>query len=441
MKLIHRTPKLVATGLLACGLIANALAADEAKLKGHKLQSKVRVVHFDREFGNEDNDRDQTALALEADYTSPQFGGVIGVGVSGYFVEDINDGGLAREDVLTLEDGEVDGFALFGQAYLNLTLGKSFSAKLGRQRHKSMFLNSSTSRAVPNTFQGISANFKPMKGLSFYGAIYDKWSRRTRDDFEGFATDVSDEGDIDFVSILGVKYKLGEFSINGEYLESDDFMRKFGLLATYSQKLADDSSIKYTGGVFASSDVGDLFVTRAESGDLDDEDVPGSVRGVTDSENDGLGAYIQAAWKKGNATVTGAFTIIDEIWLEDNFSGDHGRNPFPTRSRIGPDLTSTNEKVVMLKLAYNWKDYIKGLTTHVAIGHGWDAENSVDASLGEADEDWWEVYMRYKFPFLKGLQFTGRYHDYKSDETGTVDNVKDDRRDIRLYLDYVYTFK
>ncbi len=217
-------------------------------------------------------------------------------------------------------------------------------------------------------------------------------------------------------------------------------MRKFGLRATVKQKLT-DSQLKYTGGLFTSVDAGDLFVTRSESGDLDDEDVPGSVRGVTSSDNDGLGGFVQAAWKRGNAELSGAFSVIDEIWLEDNFTGDHGTNPFPTRSRIGPDLTNTNEKVAMLKLAYDWKDMVPGLKTHFAIAHGWDAENSVDSSLGEADEDWWEVWVRYKLPFLKGLQFTGIYHDYESDETGAVDGVKDDERDIRLYLDYVYTFK
>ena len=243
------------------------------------------------------------------------------------------------------------------------------------------------------------------------------------------------------MGLIGAKYKWDAFTLEGEYLVSKDFLRKFGVRGTYKHQLADDSNLKFSGGIFTSSDDGDLFVTRSESGDLDDEDVPGSQAGVTPSENDGLGGYVDVAWQKDNIQLAAAFTIIDEIWLEDNFTGDHGTNPFPTRSRVGPDLTNTNEKVVRLQFGYDWKDIAPGLKTTLAAAHGWDAENSVDSALGTADETWWEVHVRYKVPFVKGLQFTGIYHDYESDETGSVDGVKDDERDIRLYLDYVYTFK
>ncbi len=188
--------------LLFLCLAADTLA-DEAKLKGHVIATKVRLVHFDRDFGNDNNDREQTALAFELNYTSPQFGDLIGLGVSGYAVQDINDSGLVREDVLTLDDDELDGFALIGQAYVSLTLGDKFSAKLGRQLHKSLFLSSSRSRAVPNTFQGVSANVQAIKGLSLYGSVYDKWSRRARDEFDGFATDESEERDIATASECG----------------------------------------------------------------------------------------------------------------------------------------------------------------------------------------------------------------------------------------------
>ena len=123
-----------------------------------------------------------------------------------------------------------------------------------------------------------------------------------------------------------------------------------------------------------------------------------------------------------------AIAKIDEIWLEDNFSGDHGRNPFPTRSTVGPDLTNTNETAYRLKLDYDWKDILPGLKTSFAIGFGKDAENSVSSSLGTADEDWREVRIDYKIPALKGLKFRGIWHDYNSDETGSVGRSKNRMR-------------
>ena len=167
-------------------------------------------------------------------------------------------------------------------------------------KHKSLFLNSSSSRAVPNTFQGISAKLKATDKLLLHASIYDEWSRRARDDFEGFSTDQSEEGDIDYVAVIGAQYQVNDnFKLEAEYLESKDFLNKFGVRGTYLQKLS-ASSLTYTLGVFTSSDDGDLFVTRSESGDLDDEDIPGSIAGVTPSDNDGLGGYLDIAWKKDN---------------------------------------------------------------------------------------------------------------------------------------------
>ncbi|MEH6472230.1 MAG: OprD family outer membrane porin [Halopseudomonas sp.] len=432
------TTQLLSTSLIATLLSGQAIAA-ESPDSSYQLKTKTRFVYFDREFEDPVNDRIQSAFAIAADWTTPQYGGWFGIGISPYFVQDIKATGRIIEDVLTVKDGEAQGFALVGQAFVNLTPTESLSAKIGRQTHKSMFLSSSGSRAVPNSFQGINALFIPTTGVSVYGAVYDKWSPRSNNEFKGFATDQSDPGAIDYVSLIGLKYKLEALTVEAEYLNSKDYLSKLGLRASYATKL-DGSSLKFTTGVFSSSDDGDLFVTRAESGDLDDEDVPGSVAGTTKSSNDGLGAFLEAKWKKGNTQLTAAVSKFDDIWIEDNFAGDHGTNPFPTRSRLGPDMTNANETVAMVALKYNWKEIVAGLETTIATAQGWDAENSTDPSLGTADEDWRELVVSYKVPAVKGLKFTGIWHDYNSDEDGVVDGVKPDETDIRLYLDYSYAF-
>ncbi len=403
----------------------------------HKFQLKTRAIYFDRDYAKDSNDRDQSALAFQLNYNSPQFNDFIGVGLSGYMVNKLGAGGRQSEDILTSDSDGLDGFSLIGQAYLNITPTDNSSIKLGRQLHKSMFLASSGSRAVPNTFQGISAQYSPMKGMTIFAAAYDEWSRRARDSWEGFATDQS--GDIDYVGLVGIKYKTKTYSVEAEHLVSDDYLAKLGVRGSYSIPL-ESSKLKISGGVFASYDDGALFVTGAEGGDLDDEDVAGSTVGVTPSDNDGLGAYVDFALKKGNAEYSIAYTKIDGIWIEDNFSGDHGRNPFPTRSRVGPDLTNENESVVRLKFKYDWKDYVPGLVSTLAIAHGWDAENSADSSLGKADEDWQEIHLSYKPKAVKGLKLSGALHNYEADETGSVDGVKGDETDLRLYVDYTINF-
>lgn len=432
-----KTTKWIGTGIITALAAGQAMAADTTNT--YQLKTKSRLVHFDREYENPDNDRTQSAFAITADWSTPMFGDWIGFGVSPYFVEDLHSGGLIKEDVLTVKDGENQGFAILGQAFVTLTPVDKLAIKLGRQTHKSMLLSSSGSRSVPNTFQGLNTQFRITDNFSLYGAVYDKWSPRSNDSFEGFATDQSREGDIDYVSVVGFGYSLDSFRADVEYLNAKDYLSKLGLRV--SNRIGfDSSSLKLTAGLFTSSDNGDLFVTGAEGGDLDDEDATGSVAGVTKSENDGLGAYIEAQWAVNNIELTAAVSKFDDLWIEDNFSGDHGSNPFPTRSRVGPDVTNTNETAAKLALKYDWKDLVPGLQTTVAAGHGWDAENSVNDSLGSADEDWREIVVGYKVQGIKGLKFKAIWHDYSSDEDGSVDGVKPDQTDIRVYLDYSYAF-
>lgn len=430
MKSTIKTISILTVGTLFVG--ANSVMADNSG--EHSFQLKSRLIHFDRDFDNDTNDREQSALGFQLNYESAQYNDLIGFGASGYLVHELGSSGRNSEDILTREtSGELDGFGLLGQAFLKITPTDNFSVKLGRQTHKSMLLSSSNSRAVPSTFQGVSTKFKPAKGLTLYAAFYDEWSRRARDDFEGFQTDQSEEGAIDFVGVIGAKYKTKKYSLEAEHLVSDDYLAKYGVRGSYLIPL-EHSNLKLTAGVFGSYDDGALFVTGAEGGDLDDEDSPNQ------SENDGLGAYIELGWTKGNLALSTAYAKFDGIWIEDNFSGDHGRNPFPTRSAVGPDLTNEGEKVVSVKAKYNWKDYVPGLTTTIAAGFGRDAENSVDASLGRADEDWRTVDISYKPSAVKGLKLRGLWHDYDADETGSVDGVKGDETDIRFYIDYVYNF-
>lgn len=432
-----KTCKWIGTGLIAAVSISQAMAAGTDNT--YQLKTKSRLVYFDREYENPDNDRTQSAFAITADWSTPMFGDWIGFGVSPYFVEDLHSGGLIRDDVLTVKDGKNQGFAMLGQAFVTLAPLDNLAIKLGRQTHKSMLLSSSGSRAVPNTFQGLNTQFRVTDNFSIYGAVYDKWSPRSSDSFEGFSTDQSGEGAIDYVSVVGLGYSLDSFRAEVEYLAAKDYLSKLGLRLS-NRIVLDNSSLKLTAGLFTSSDNGDLFVTGAEGGDLDDEDAPGSVPGVTKSDNNGLGAYIEAQWAVNNIELSAAVAKFDDIWIEDNFSGDHGSNPFPTRSRIGPDVTNTNETAAKLAIKYDWNDLVPGLQTTVAAGHGWDAENSVNASLGSADEDWREIVIDYKVQGIKGLNFKAIWHDYSSDEVGSVDGVKPDQTDIRVYLDYSYAF-
>lgn len=404
--------------------------AAAAGLEGHSLELKTRGIYFDRDYENDRNDRSQSGLGLQLNYESPYFGDIIGFGLSGYSVTKIGASGRITSDILSVDGGGdvQDSFGKVGQAFIKLKYQDLASARLGRQVWKSMLLSSSGSRAIPNSFSGGSAEIKPMKGLSVYGAMFNEWSSRSSAHFDEFKTDNSAAGAIDYIGILGASYEAGPVSVDFEYLKSDDFLSKTGLVGSYTFALANKSKLKLTGGVHMSRDDGKLFINGAERGELDSA-----------SDNDGQGIYVAAEWKLNNVTLGAAVSKFDGAWVEDNFSGDHGTNVFPTGGVLA-DMTNHDETVWMLSAGYDWKDVVKGLKTTLSYKSGSGAKNSENASLGEADESELAVDVRYAVPTVKGLGVRYTYLDYKSDKTGVLAGVKEDETDHRFYIDYTYRF-
>jgi len=429
------TPLSLAVSATSLCLLAAAPAfADEGLWEDGSVNAKVRGIHFDRDYENDSKDRQQSAMGLELGYSSGYLADLIGFEVTGYHVQKLAASGSASSDILPqTADGELDdAFSKIGQAYLKLNVADRVSAKIGRQVVNTMLLSSSGTRAIPSSYRGVSVSGK-LAGFELYGVRVDEWSSRHDDHFEGFRTDITDAGAIDYIGVFGAKYQRGNFTAELEQLNSKDYLQKRGLRLGYRLPLG-DSSLKLSGGYFTSDDDGELFALNAERGEMDYAD------GVA-PENHARAAYVDAEWKRGNLTLGAAFTAIrDDVWLEDNFSGDHGRNPFPTRSVIAPDLTGKNEDVWQLRTAYDWADIVPGLSTRLAYTQGEGAENTVDKSLGIADEGYTELDVKWSVPSVKGLSLRWIAHDYHSDETGSVAQVKEDEFDNRFYVDYVYTF-
>lgn len=417
-----------------CLLAAAPTFADEGFFEGGSVNAKVRGIHFDRDYENDGKDRQQSAMGLELGYSSGYLANLIGFDVTGYHVQELGSSGAASSDILTrTNSGELDdAFSQIGQAYLKLNIADRVSARIGRQAVNTMLLSTSGTRAIPSSYRGISVSGK-LADFELYGARVDQWSSRHDDHFEGFRTDITEAGAIDYISVFGAKYQRGNFTAELEQLNSKDYLQKRGLRLGYKFPLG-ESSLKLSGGYFTSDDDGELFALNAEKGEMDYAD------GVK-PENHARAGYLDAEWQRGNLTLGAAFTAIrDDVWLEDNFSGDHGRNPFPTRSVIAPDLTGKNEDVWQLRAAYDWTEIVPGLSTKLAYTRGDGAENTVDKSLGLADEWYTELDVKWKVPNVKGLSLRWIAHDYRSDETGSVAQVKEDELDNRFYMDYVYKF-
>lgn len=449
----NRIPVLIA-GLL---LPVAAFAAEGE----HNLELKVRGVYWNDESlayptsttpNPKASSYEQSALGVQLNYASPYWASFIGVDASVYGVAKISDSGTPTTNLLEVgNNGQLeDSYVTAGQALVKLKYQDIAQLKVGRQIHNSLLLKSTDTRTLPDTFSGASASVKPIDGLTIYGAIYDQWRARSTGEFEKFKTEATAPGianQIDYVSILGASYIKGPLSVTAEYLNSKNYLSKFGLVGAYTIPF-DKNSLKISGGLFTSRDAGSLFVCSAEK-ELD-------CNGTAPLTNDGLGVYIDGEWKVSNFTFGAAVAKFDGFWIEDNFavdatkSGsltqDHGTNPFPTSASLGPDLSNRDELVGSVRLGYDFKEYIPGLKAAFKYAHGTGAKSSNKENSAEGSENYRQFDLQYAIPFVKNLSARYVYMNYDSHvENGSTSATikgmpRQDWEQHRFYIDYSYQF-
>lgn len=442
-------------GGLAWPILANA-APEE-----HRLELVGRAIYWNEESlaypsstvrNPKQSDFEQSAIGLQLNYQSPYWAGIIGVDASAYGVVRLGDSGVPTTNLLEVgHNGQLqDSYLTMGIAAIKLKYENYAEARIGRQLQNSLLLKSTNTRALPDTYSGMSALMKPMTGLSVYGAIYDQWRPRSSANFEKFRTETTAAGvanGIDYVGIIGASYIDGPVTVTAEYLNSKSYLSKFGLVAGYTIPI-DKNSLKLSSGLFTSRDAGSLFVCGAEK----EIDCTGTKR----IENDGLGIYLDAELKLNNFTFGGAVAKFDGFWIEDNFAvngtktgsltQDHGSNPFPTSASLGPDLTNNGETVTSFRLAYDWKNLISGLKSGFKYAHGSGAKSSNLANSAKGRENYREIDIKYSMPFAKNLALRYVYLNYDSSISGftTTATIKglprQDWEQHRFYLDYVYQF-
>lgn len=429
-------------------------------LKGHSLDLKSRVVQFDVDqltSGTTNPDFKQAALGMQLEYKSPFINEFIGAEISAYQVNKLNASGAVKNELVPYMAGSntvvANSWNAIGKAFIKVKSGDLFEAKIGRQTQNSLLLKSTYSRAVEDTFNGVSFGLKPMTGLRVYGSVYDSWLPRAGNKFVKLGTEQSPSSGevtkvIDTLSILGGQYVNGPFQLDLETLTSENYLRKHAAVGSYTMPLQNKDQVKFSVGSSTSANAGALFNCDAEK-ELD------KITGQS-CFNKGRGIYLSTEWKSGALTLTGAVAKFNGLWIEDNFAGsnpakagsliqDHGTNFFPTGATSGNDITNDGELARMVRLRYDWKDTVPGLSTAVSYKLGTGARNNINPVLGSGKEKETELDIRYAMPFAKGLSTRYNYLKYNADVTGALRGIteggsKTYRRDHRLYLDYTYKF-
>lgn len=399
-------------------------------------------------------------LAL-ADYESPYYQDMVGLDLSLYQVQKLMETN-SKNEMLPNDDSSPskvrDTWTQLGQAALKFKFGTRADMKVGRMTHNSQLLKSTYSRAVMDSFSGVAGNAYLMDGLRVYGAVYDAWLPRSGDQFSRFVArntltgPGSQPGDIEYVAIYGLQYKSGPYQFDLESLNSKNYIQKYAAVGAYTMPLSNKNSLKLSGGVATSKDAGSAYTC----GSFSEIDRGTLVATSTACSNNAVGTYLDAEWKTGNWSLGAAIAQFNGLWIEDNFAvknvgrfgtniTDHGTSFFPTASVSGNDMTNNGEVARAVRVFYDWKDWVPGLTTAYRYRWGTGALNSYNASLGSGTEGEREYDVAYNPPQLKGVSFRYNYLEYIGDVSGALNGItaggsKGFRVDHRIYANYTYRF-
>ena len=422
---------------------------------GHELALVTKTVYWnDQSIANQlstvTNSYEQVAQGLQVNYKSPYLADWIGFEASLFGVVKLSNSGIPTTSMLEVgTNGKlVDSNLALAQAIVKMKFGDVAQVNVGRQLQNNLLLKSSSTRAVPDTYSGISGSVKLAQGLKIYGSVLDQWRARSSDTFEKFRTESTTVPNaIDYIGIAGVSYAAGPIAITAEYLNAKDYLAKYGVVGSYTLPF-DKDSVKLSGGVFNSRDAGSLFVCGAEK-ELD-------CKGTAQTSNNATGVYLDIDWKVSNWTLGAAVSKFDGLWIEDNFAAnavqtgklnqDHGTNPFPTSSALGPDFANNGETAWSVRAAYNWKNFVPGLSTALKYVKGTGAQSSNLTNTAVGAESYRELTIRYDVPMIKNLGITFIHGGYSSnvDNYTAAANIKGMTRSSwdldRLYIDYSYKF-
>jgi len=179
----------IALGVFAalCGL---STAAQGETLKDFLMQSKVdgqlRSYYFSRDYGaTGPNTFNQNAFSIGGIFnakTAPFLGG-FGVGASFYTANSLGANSSNPNKLDATLMGTRSSINALGQAYIQYEKPDILLIRAGDQTLNTPWVNTSDSRILPATYQGVYAEVSPYCDLHFYGMRIFRWKSRTSNDY------------------------------------------------------------------------------------------------------------------------------------------------------------------------------------------------------------------------------------------------------------------
>ncbi|MBU6460888.1 MAG: OprD family outer membrane porin [Proteobacteria bacterium] len=170
--------------LLAMGSTA-AHAEDLSQFfAASKIDGQIRSYYFNRQYGAP-NLSTQRAFSLAGilNIQSAPFWGGFGLGTSFFTASDLGLNNMNSANLDSTLMGAQQSVNALGQMYLQYQAPKKFLIRGGDQIINTPWMNSSDSRVLPATYEGVYAQGTPLKNWNVYGARVFRWKSRTSSNY------------------------------------------------------------------------------------------------------------------------------------------------------------------------------------------------------------------------------------------------------------------
>src|SRR5262245_2256125 len=257
-----------------------------------------------------------------------------------------------RDGTLLLKPGQ-NGYYVPGEAWGALRYDEYAILKGYRQRVDQTYINSQDNRMTPNTFQGVTLGGK-VHWVEYLGGFLWKIKPRNADEFISMSEQAGAKNSNDGVGLIGFRLKpLEGLRIDASNQYGVNTFNTFYAEADYLRPLNPDWKLRFGAQFTDQRAVGDALLPEAG--------------GKSHWDTQAGGARIQAIYR--DLTLTGAFSITG--------AGNTIQSPwgsFPGYlSMIDQDFDRAREKAVLVGAAYDFKEFVPGLSANFNFVWGWDA--------------------------------------------------------------------
>ncbi len=438
--------------LLSCAVALFSLPAlaadyDNPFIKDAKIDGRIQTVFFNEDTTSIDQTRGAWTGAVWFNAKSGYIADLIAVGGSAYRVAllDMKPGNVGS--AFLLNDSN-EGFGKLGQAYVNIKLpdnheGIRANVKIGRQIVQTGLLESSVSRSVPSSWQGVSTSFSTSK---FDGEV--AWLNRVNErNAASFDRILSDDGEvIDWVLGTQFSYTFDLKDANSLELQyngglATDYVIGHNGVVTFSMPLSKEAALTLSGQYFRAERHGALWnpITAA----FENNAQSGNINATLDINSWTFNAG--ATYTKAQASPFNVQSGFQSIGFYDDLFGANTRGAFnATTAAIFSNFNFDGETAFVLGAQYNFTaPELRGLSlsNNFFIGTGMKVTRASDNqqfSVHEVENDLTVTY-QFQQPELKDLELQVSFIYYTNSEELFLASGQGDQRSIRSYLIYHFS--